>query len=248
MQKLEAARASKDQALGDLELVQQQLKEVTDRLDVLSATFMKATEEKNAVEREAAACLNRLSLAERLVNGLSSENDRWELEVEKLNVQLGTLVGDTLLASAFVSYIGAFSAPLRLSLWKNTWTNDILSREIPLTPGITPLDMIANDASVAEWCMQGLPEDPMSVDNGAIISACTRWPLVIDPQLQGITWLKTRYDTSVPPSEEAQAEAVKAAKAQGVALKKPQDLIVIQMSQSRWMPKLLRAIQEVCWW
>jgi dynein heavy chain len=87
MEKLEAAKASKDQALNDLERVQQQLKEVTDRLDVLSATFMKATEEKNAVEREAAACLSRLSLAERLVNGLSSENDRWELEVEKLNIQ-----------------------------------------------------------------------------------------------------------------------------------------------------------------
>jgi hypothetical protein len=41
------------------------------------AAFVDATEEKTRVEAEAKACLDKLSLAERLTNGLASENLRW---------------------------------------------------------------------------------------------------------------------------------------------------------------------------
>lgn len=89
-----------------------------------TATFyrLQATEEKAKVEAEAAACLTRLSLAERLVGGLSSENERWGNEIEKLRNSATTLVGDCMLASGFVSYVGAFDQANRDILWKNVWT------------------------------------------------------------------------------------------------------------------------------
>lgn len=74
------------------------------------------------MEAEAAACLTRLSLAERLVGGLSSENERWGNEIEKLRNSATTLVGDCMLASGFVSYVGAFDQANRDVLWKNVWT------------------------------------------------------------------------------------------------------------------------------
>lgn len=74
------------------------------------------------MEAEAAACLTRLSLAERLVGGLSSENERWGNEIEKLRNSATTLVGDCMLASGFVSYVGAFDQANRDILWKNVWT------------------------------------------------------------------------------------------------------------------------------
>jgi dynein heavy chain len=30
----------------------------------------------------------------------------------------------------------------------------------------------------------------MSLENAAIISSCSRWPLLIDPQLQGSGWVR----------------------------------------------------------
>ena len=33
----------------------------------------------------------------------------------------------------------------------------------------------------------------MSTENATILTSCDRWPLMIDPQLQGIKWIKTRY-------------------------------------------------------
>lgn len=34
--------------------------------------------------------------------------------------------------------------------------------------------------------------DRISVENGAVICNCKRWPLIIDPQGQGIKWLRQK--------------------------------------------------------
>lgn len=103
-----------------------------------------------------------------------------------------SVIGDALLASAFVSYIGAFSAKLRLELWKQTWLPDILERKIPITDGIAPLKVLTTEAIMAKWKNENLPADPMSLENASIITSCSRWPLMIDPQLQGQTWIRQR--------------------------------------------------------
>ena len=33
----------------------------------------------------------------------------------------------------------------------------------------------------------------MSNQNASILTNCERWPLMIDPQLQGIKWIKKKY-------------------------------------------------------
>ncbi len=74
-----------------------------------------------------------------------------------------SIIGDVLLASEFVSYIGAFSVRLRLELWKDKWLPDINAKEIPMTEGIEPLKILTNESIKAKWKMQGLPADTMSL-------------------------------------------------------------------------------------
>ena len=57
--------------------------------------------------------------------------------------------------------------------------------------------MLINDIDVATWTEQNLPSDQMSIENAAILANCDRWPLMIDPQLQGVKWIKTRYGESL---------------------------------------------------
>ena len=52
--------------------------------------------------------------------------------------------------------------------------------------------ILTNEAIVAEWNNDKLPSDRVSVENGAILSNSARYPLIIDPQMQGILWLRTK--------------------------------------------------------
>ena len=45
---------------------------------------------------------------------------------------------------------------------------------------------------IAQWNNEDLPSDRMSTENATILLNAERWPLMIDPQLQGIKWIKTR--------------------------------------------------------
>ena len=206
MESLEKAQNEKMVAQAALDEIVTLVENLENRLEQLQQSFLSATNEKAKVEAEAEACRSRLSLAERLVHGLSSEKVRWGNEVETLRENDVSLAGDVLLSAAFVSYIGAFNAPLRVNLWSKKWIDDLNSREIPVTNDIDPLGQLTNDAEVANWLNQGLPADRMSKENGAIITSCSRWPLIIDPQLQGIKWIRHMEETRLGLNDEAEEE------------------------------------------
>ena len=57
--------------------------------------------------------------------------------------------------------------------------------------------MLIDDVDIATWTDQNLPNDRMSIENASILTNCDRWPLMIDPQLQGLKWIKSRYGESL---------------------------------------------------
>ena len=61
-----------------------------------------------------------------------------------------------------------------------------------MTEGLDVLSLLTDVAMIARWNNEGLPSDRMSVENATILTNAERWPLMIDPQLQGIKWIKTR--------------------------------------------------------
>lgn len=97
-----------------------------------------------------------------------------------------------LLAAAFVSYAGPFTSKFRAQLIDD-WILFLRERHMPMTEGISdPLKVLVDDALVASWIREGLPSDPTSVQNGTILTNSERWSLMMDPQLQGILWIKER--------------------------------------------------------
>jgi dynein heavy chain len=57
---------------------------------------------------------------------------------------------------------------------------------------VDPLKILTNDAEKAKWNNQKLPADPVYIENGSIQTNSERWSLMIDPQLQGIKWIKEK--------------------------------------------------------
>jgi dynein heavy chain len=72
-----------------------------------------AEAKKRQVEDEAQELMDQLDLANRLVNGLADENVRWTNNVKTFKEEVISMIGDSLIASEFVSYIGPFSFKFR---------------------------------------------------------------------------------------------------------------------------------------
>lgn len=177
----------------ELEIVKEKVRLLVEKVATLEKKLQEAEEQERKVETERATYQRKLDASEKLVKGLSGENKRWSHSVEFLKTQKLTVIGDTLLAAEFVSYIAPFTSNFRYNLWHNCWIPDIINRKIPITEGITPLQILTKNSEMAKWKNQGLPEDEMSLQNATIITNCARWPLMIDPQLQGTNWLKGHY-------------------------------------------------------
>jgi len=61
------------------------------------------------------------------------------------------VIGDVLLASSFVSYVGPFSKPFRESIINDNFIKFFKENNIPSSPNPDPLAILTNDAQVAEW-------------------------------------------------------------------------------------------------
>ncbi|KAJ9515913.1 hypothetical protein QJQ45_016901, partial [Haematococcus lacustris] len=191
-QELAAANAKLEEANVTLIAVQEKVAELNAKVQELEAQFKAATDDKEAAIRESERCQRKLELANRLITALASEGERWAMTVEQLRKDYEVLTGDMLLAAAFVSYAGPFTSKFRAGLIED-WIKFLKERQTPMTEGISdPLKVLVDDAIVAGWVREGLPTDPTSVQNGTILTNSERWPLMMDPQLQGIVWIKER--------------------------------------------------------
>jgi dynein heavy chain len=75
----------------------------------------------------------KAQLADRLINGLSGENARWSQEIKRMESVEGRLVGDVMVAAAFVSYAGPFNMQFRMQLVNDKWLPDLVERQIPMS-------------------------------------------------------------------------------------------------------------------
>ncbi|XP_066487525.1 dynein axonemal heavy chain 11 [Tiliqua scincoides] len=186
-------------ATEKLEAIRKKLGELDLNLCKLTTSFEKATAEKVRCQEDVCRTNKTIELANRLVKGLESEKVRWTHSVKSFEAQEITVCGDVLLTAAFVSYVGSFTKLYRQELVERMWLPFLKSQKVPI-PISEDLDLVAmltDDAMIAAWNNEGLPGDRMSTENAAILTNCERWPLLIDPQLQGIKWIKNKYGTDL---------------------------------------------------
>uniref|UniRef100_A0A8D2N608 Dynein axonemal heavy chain 17 n=1 Tax=Zonotrichia albicollis TaxID=44394 RepID=A0A8D2N608_ZONAL len=187
-QALDRANAELAAAQDKLATVKAKIARLNENLAKLTARFEKATSDKLRCQQEAEATACTITLANRLVSvgGLASENVRWAEAVKDFKQQQSTLCGDVLLVTAFVSYLGYFTRKYRQELLDGIWRPYL--HQLKVSP-----DLLADEVAVAAWRNQGLPADRTSSQNAAILSSCQRWPLLVDPQLQGSKWIKNTH-------------------------------------------------------
>jgi len=205
-----------------LEKVNAKVADLQATLDKLTKELAEADAAKAAAIKEVEDGQSRLDLANRLTAALADENVRWAENIESMTADKELLVGDVLLASAFISYIGPFTKQYRAELIDEKMVPFLQSaaggESIPMSATANPVKILTTEAEVAEWNSHKLPDDSVSVENGCIVVNSARWPLLIDPQLQGVTWVTTK--------------------------EKENGLVVLRLGQQHMLTKLERAIDS----
>lgn len=165
------------------------LQEVTQKLQSLNDEFAECMREKKKLEDQIDYCRQKLERAEKLLGGLSGEKSRWSETAGKLGASLGNVIGDVLLSSGMVAYLGAFTVEYRNKLI-DEWHASCMQAAIPCSAKFNLIDTLGEPVEIRGWTIQGLPADNFSVENGIIVRHADRWPLMIDPQNQANKWVK----------------------------------------------------------
>ncbi|KAJ9468402.1 Dynein-1-beta heavy chain [Diplonema papillatum] len=208
---LEEAECILEDAEEEFERASTALQAVTGELDALVEIRQRAQSEKRDCEEKIGTARKRLATADVLRAALSDQAAAWGREAAGLGARLRAAGKHAFLASAFVSYAGAFNPSRRrglISAWHALYDEPTIPRPTREAapeghPGGPPatdarltdfLSCLAGHGAVREWVVSSLPDDPVSVENALLAwNCCTersnRWPLLVDPQEQACGWL-----------------------------------------------------------
>jgi dynein heavy chain len=91
-----------------------------------------------------------LERAEKLLGGLSSESERWQISSDKLQEDLTNMTGNIMLSSAFVSYLGPYTSGYRIML-VSKWIAMFIEKGIPTSKDFNIERILSDENQIREW-------------------------------------------------------------------------------------------------
>ena len=179
---------------------QAEMKTCQDTLDKLQAMFEEKMAAKSAIEEGARALQRKMEKAVALIDGLSGERVRWGESVKTFGEVKLRMVGDCAVACAFTSYLGPFNQTYRTMLIEQKYIDDCKKRNVPVSDDMDVTTFLVDVGTISDWNLQTLPSDRLSTQNGILVTQCARYPLLIDPQGQAISWLLKKEEDKMPAS------------------------------------------------
>eukprot|EP01040_Poterioochromonas_malhamensis_P004773 gene4773-5123_t len=198
LEALSIAESNLEAANKALAAAEARLQACQNRLNELQAMFDTQMAEKRRIEDGAMALQRKMVMASQLINGLAGERVRWTEDSNNFSDLKRRLVGDCAAACAFVSYCGPFNQEFRRYLIEDKCVMDCQLRNVPITVGLDIISFMVDIGTIGDWNIQGLPADPLSIQNGILVTRSARFALMIDPQGQALNWIKNKESQNVP--------------------------------------------------
>jgi dynein heavy chain len=175
---------------ADFMKIKKELQELQEEQARVAQKLQQGRAEQEELKRQKDQLEQRLNAAQRLTSGFQSEKVRWTEDQGILQKQLDCMIGDCVLASAFLCYLGPLNQEFRNRVLFDILKTDLVERGIAVAPNFNLGLFLADEAEIFGWRGEGLPADELSVQNGLLITRANRFPLCIDPQLQVVRWIK----------------------------------------------------------
>lgn len=190
---LRQAQAKVDGAERQLKEKVDNLQMIMDRITELKKQQKEAEAKKQDLKFQVARCQSQVIAAEDLTKGFSQEEITWEQRAKSLEKTVPNILGESLVASGVIAFLGAFPMDYRHKTIEY-WIKVIKDKQITIGDDFNLREVCADDLTITNWVDKyKLPNDAISIENAIIIEQSKRFPLIIDPQLQATKWLKELY-------------------------------------------------------
>ncbi len=136
-----------------------------------------------AIKAEMARVEEKVTRSTSLVKSLAAERSRWEMGRSTFATQLSTLVGDSLVAAAFLTYCGYFDHSGRRKLLSE-WRGALDAVAVKFKRDVSMIEYLSTASERLAWKASALPVDDLCTENAIIMSRFNRYPLIIDPSGQ----------------------------------------------------------------
>ena len=171
--------------------------ELEESIDSFKREYASLISETQALTNEMHTVEARVARSVRLLDGLSSERERWEHGREAFDAQVKTLPGDALLCAAMITYAGFFDQACREALW-HAWVARLGSCNVPVRAALSFADTLSTADERAAWQNLGLRSDSLSIENAVMLQRCTRVPLLIDPSGRAVSFAQGLFAHAQP--------------------------------------------------
>jgi len=188
-QALAIAEAEVAGLMAILDQKRAELAKVLAALKLLQDDLQVKLDKKKELSDNIDLCEQKLDRAEKLISGLGGEKSRWTETAAMMDIKYNNCVGDVLLGSGIVAYLGAFTVDYRNKI-QHEWHSLCTEKKIPCSADFSLVKVLGDPVTIREWEIFGLPSDAFSTSNGIIVTTARRWPLMIDPQGQANKWIK----------------------------------------------------------
>ncbi|XP_075972807.1 dynein cytoplasmic heavy chain beethoven [Anticarsia gemmatalis] len=195
VQPLQAHQASLHKNLTDAEqqmaALSSGLATVEERVAALQDELGQHTRDAAALELKLAAATDTIGAATSLLDQLAHEYSAWENDLENISTEISQLTQRSLLSAAYIVYLPDVTEP-QAREYVTKWSSLINFGDATFSI----INFLSTTEKQLKWEADGLPSDTSAIKNAVLIDQflesqkCGLTPLIIDPDGEGLAWLK----------------------------------------------------------
>lgn len=168
------------QTKAEAKAVEQTIENLEASIATYKTEYASLISETQAIKAEMSRVQFKVDRSVKLLDSLSSERTRWEEGSKSFETQISTLVGDVLVAAAFLAYSGLYDQTFRKSMMED-WLHQLHLSGIQFKQHNPVTEYLSTADERLGWQENTLPVDDLCTENAIILKRFNRYPLIIDP-------------------------------------------------------------------
>ncbi|KAL9625204.1 MAG: hypothetical protein Q9160_000606 [Pyrenula sp. 1 TL-2023] len=172
-----------EQALStkaEAKAIENTIEELENSIATYKTEYAELISETQEIKTEMSRVQFKVDRSVRLLDSLSQERSRWDDGSKSFETQIQTLVGDVLIAAAFLAYGGFYDQQFRKAM-VDEWLLHLSRSGIERKEHNPITEYLSSADERLEWQRHSLPVDDLCTENAIILKRFNRYPLIIDP-------------------------------------------------------------------